>query len=179
MDGKRRRAHRTLLPLWHWDRYVCRNNMLSCLLTASWMAYVLWNGFTGTELTFNYNLHCVGNRRAACNCGSDNCSGFLGVQPTVRKWSLSNYFLEPSWTLSQCLRLLLFCPECCGVGERGEGQKCQAEAQEAEAAIGGQTHSWILLLLLWRGGRAGDVRQKGLSQGIPPAVSKPHQATIR
>lgn len=37
----------------------------------------------GTELTFNYNLHCVGNRRSSCHCGSDNCSGFLGVQPTV------------------------------------------------------------------------------------------------
>ncbi|XP_041643443.1 histone-lysine N-methyltransferase NSD3 isoform X2 [Cheilinus undulatus] len=34
------------------------------------------------ELTFNYNLHCVGNRRTSCHCGSDNCSGFLGVQPT-------------------------------------------------------------------------------------------------
>uniref|UniRef100_A0A8C6MEE1 Histone-lysine N-methyltransferase NSD3 n=1 Tax=Nothobranchius furzeri TaxID=105023 RepID=A0A8C6MEE1_NOTFU len=38
----------------------------------------------GAELTFNYNLHCVGNRRMSCHCGSDNCSGFLGVQPTVR-----------------------------------------------------------------------------------------------
>ncbi|KAM9744520.1 histone-lysine N-methyltransferase NSD3 isoform 2-T2 [Menidia menidia] len=37
---------------------------------------------SGTELTFNYNLHCVGNRRMSCHCGSDNCSGFLGVQPT-------------------------------------------------------------------------------------------------
>ncbi|XP_047447192.1 histone-lysine N-methyltransferase NSD3 isoform X3 [Mugil cephalus] len=37
---------------------------------------------SGTELTFNYNLHCVGNRRTSCHCGSDNCSGFLGVQPT-------------------------------------------------------------------------------------------------
>ncbi|XP_051923076.1 histone-lysine N-methyltransferase NSD3 isoform X1 [Hippocampus zosterae] len=36
----------------------------------------------GTEMTFNYNLHCVGNRRTSCHCGSDNCSGFLGVQPT-------------------------------------------------------------------------------------------------
>ncbi|XP_038133153.1 histone-lysine N-methyltransferase NSD3 isoform X2 [Cyprinodon tularosa] len=35
----------------------------------------------GTELTFNYNLHCVGNRRMSCHCGSNNCSGFLGVQP--------------------------------------------------------------------------------------------------
>uniref|UniRef100_A0A8C3A3D8 Histone-lysine N-methyltransferase NSD3 n=1 Tax=Cyclopterus lumpus TaxID=8103 RepID=A0A8C3A3D8_CYCLU len=36
----------------------------------------------GEFLTFNYNLHCVGNRRSSCQCGSDNCSGFLGVQPT-------------------------------------------------------------------------------------------------
>ncbi|XP_056134541.1 histone-lysine N-methyltransferase NSD3 [Lampris incognitus] len=35
----------------------------------------------GTELTFNYNLHCVGNRRTSCHCGAENCSGFLGVQP--------------------------------------------------------------------------------------------------
>lgn len=40
-----------------------------------------------TELTFNYNMHCVGNRRTTCNCGSDNCSGFLGVQPTVRTFT--------------------------------------------------------------------------------------------
>ncbi|CAL8345488.1 unnamed protein product [Lota lota] len=36
----------------------------------------------GTELTFNYNMYCVGNRRTSCHCGADNCSGFLGVQPT-------------------------------------------------------------------------------------------------
>lgn len=42
------------------------------------------------ELTFNYNLHCVGNRRTSCNCGADNCSGFLGVQPTVRTSASSN-----------------------------------------------------------------------------------------
>lgn len=46
-------------------------------------------GFSvGAELTFNYNLHCVGNRRTSCNCGADNCSGFLGVQPTVRTFGL-------------------------------------------------------------------------------------------
>lgn len=46
----------------------------------------------GAELTFNYNLHCVGNRRTSCNCGADNCSGFLGVQPTVRTVG----FLQPA-----------------------------------------------------------------------------------
>lgn len=73
---------------------------------------------------------------------------------------------------------VMFCPECCGDGERGEGQERQAEAEEAEAAAGGQTHTRILLLLLRRGRGAGDVRQEGLSQSVPPAVSKPHQATI-
>ncbi|KAJ8286320.1 hypothetical protein GJAV_G00037110 [Gymnothorax javanicus] len=35
----------------------------------------------GTELTFNYNLDCLGNGRTTCRCGEENCSGFLGVQP--------------------------------------------------------------------------------------------------
>uniref|UniRef100_A0A673L181 Histone-lysine N-methyltransferase NSD3 n=1 Tax=Sinocyclocheilus rhinocerous TaxID=307959 RepID=A0A673L181_9TELE len=33
------------------------------------------------ELTFNYNLDCLGNGRTSCHCGSENCSGFLGVKP--------------------------------------------------------------------------------------------------
>ncbi|XP_074143359.1 histone-lysine N-methyltransferase NSD3 isoform X5 [Sminthopsis crassicaudata] len=35
----------------------------------------------GVELTFNYNLDCLGNGRTECHCGADNCSGFLGVRP--------------------------------------------------------------------------------------------------
>ncbi|XP_039631121.1 histone-lysine N-methyltransferase, H3 lysine-36 specific-like isoform X2 [Polypterus senegalus] len=35
----------------------------------------------GTELTFNYNLECLGNGKTVCKCGSPNCSGFLGVRP--------------------------------------------------------------------------------------------------
>ncbi|CAH2275181.1 histone-lysine N-methyltransferase NSD3 isoform X1 [Pelobates cultripes] len=35
----------------------------------------------GTELTFNYNLDCLGNGRTECHCGEENCSGFLGVRP--------------------------------------------------------------------------------------------------
>ncbi|XP_036384462.1 histone-lysine N-methyltransferase NSD3-like isoform X1 [Megalops cyprinoides] len=34
-----------------------------------------------TELTFNYNLDCLGNGRTSCQCGAENCSGFLGVRP--------------------------------------------------------------------------------------------------
>lgn len=33
------------------------------------------------ELTFNYNLDCLGNGRTECHCGAENCSGFLGVRP--------------------------------------------------------------------------------------------------
>ncbi|XP_041078909.1 histone-lysine N-methyltransferase, H3 lysine-36 specific-like [Polyodon spathula] len=36
---------------------------------------------SGTELTFNYNLECLGNGKTVCKCGSPNCSGFLGVRP--------------------------------------------------------------------------------------------------
>uniref|UniRef100_A0A3P8Q1L4 Histone-lysine N-methyltransferase, H3 lysine-36 specific n=1 Tax=Astatotilapia calliptera TaxID=8154 RepID=A0A3P8Q1L4_ASTCA len=35
----------------------------------------------GTELTFNYNLECLGNRKTVCKCGASNCSGFLGLRP--------------------------------------------------------------------------------------------------
>uniref|UniRef100_A0A7N6BD87 Nuclear receptor binding SET domain protein 2 n=1 Tax=Anabas testudineus TaxID=64144 RepID=A0A7N6BD87_ANATE len=37
----------------------------------------------GTELTFNYNLDCLGNEKTVCRCGSSNCSGFLGDRPKV------------------------------------------------------------------------------------------------
>uniref|UniRef100_A0A4W6E9L6 Histone-lysine N-methyltransferase, H3 lysine-36 specific n=1 Tax=Lates calcarifer TaxID=8187 RepID=A0A4W6E9L6_LATCA len=39
----------------------------------------------GVELTFNYNLECLGNGKTACKCGAPNCSGFLGVRPKVRE----------------------------------------------------------------------------------------------
>ncbi|CAH0555529.1 unnamed protein product [Brassicogethes aeneus] len=33
-----------------------------------------------TELTFNYNLECVGKEKKVCMCGAPNCSGFIGVK---------------------------------------------------------------------------------------------------
>ena len=39
--------------------------------------------YAGTELTFNYNLECLGNGKTVCKCGAPNCSGFLGVRPKV------------------------------------------------------------------------------------------------
>ncbi|XP_037394185.1 histone-lysine N-methyltransferase NSD2 isoform X1 [Pygocentrus nattereri] len=38
---------------------------------------------TGTELTFNYNLDCLGNEKTVCRCGAPNCSGFLGDRPKI------------------------------------------------------------------------------------------------
>lgn len=35
----------------------------------------------GTELTFNYNLDSRGNEKIPCACGSENCSGYMGVRP--------------------------------------------------------------------------------------------------
>lgn len=60
----------------------------------------------GTELTFNYNLYCVGNRRTSCHCGSDNCSGFLGVQPVVRILFPFLCLLKPlkGFSASVCLK---------------------------------------------------------------------------
>ena len=39
--------------------------------------------FSGEELTFNYNLDCLGNDKKKCQCGAVNCSGYLGVPPKV------------------------------------------------------------------------------------------------
>ncbi|RMC14419.1 hypothetical protein DUI87_09515 [Hirundo rustica rustica] len=41
----------------------------------------------GTELTFNYNLDCLGNEKTVCKCGAPNCSGFLGDRPKASNTS--------------------------------------------------------------------------------------------
>lgn len=33
-----------------------------------------------SELTFNYNLECIGEEKKICRCGAPNCSGFIGVK---------------------------------------------------------------------------------------------------
>ncbi|XP_060096163.1 histone-lysine N-methyltransferase, H3 lysine-36 specific isoform X7 [Heteronotia binoei] len=43
--------------------------------------FAITNIKAGTELTFNYNLECLGNGKTVCKCGAPNCSGFLGVRP--------------------------------------------------------------------------------------------------
>ncbi|XP_074643736.1 histone-lysine N-methyltransferase NSD2-like isoform X2 [Tubulanus polymorphus] len=39
----------------------------------------------GSELTFNYNLECLGNDKTVCQCGTANCSGFIGIRPKTAK----------------------------------------------------------------------------------------------
>jgi len=34
----------------------------------------------GDEITYNYNLDWNGGRKVKCQCGADNCSGFLGAE---------------------------------------------------------------------------------------------------
>ncbi|GAB6024936.1 Histone-lysine N-methyltransferase NSD3 [Chamberlinius hualienensis] len=40
---------------------------------------------SGTELTFNYNLDCLGNEKILCKCGEPNCSIYIGERPKVLK----------------------------------------------------------------------------------------------
>lgn len=84
--------------------------------------------------------------------------------------------LEQTWVLDA---VKFFLPERGGDRERGEGQERQDEAEEAEAADGGETRTRVLLFLLWRRRRTGDVWQERLSESISPSVSQPHQAAVR
>lgn len=67
----------------------------------------------GTELTFNYNLDCLGNGRTECHCGAENCSGFLGVRPKVscvgtrsRRGSVHKARSRPSMAMERESRLV-------------------------------------------------------------------------
>lgn len=61
--------------LWEclWQQFLARDLNMN-----NYFSFVL-----GMELTFNYNLDCLGNGRTECHCGAENCSGFLGVRPKV------------------------------------------------------------------------------------------------
>lgn len=44
----------------------------------------------GSELTFNYQLECLSDKKAVCKCGSQNCAGFIGDRPKPIANGLSN-----------------------------------------------------------------------------------------
>ena len=54
---------------------ISKTNVFRCFLH--------YTSILGEELTFNYNLDCLGNDKTPCVCGSKNCSGFIGVRPKV------------------------------------------------------------------------------------------------
>lgn len=62
-------------------------DFILCGLCADYLAVLVC--VAGTELTFNYNLECLGNGKTVCKCGAPNCSGFLGVRPKVGNKSAS------------------------------------------------------------------------------------------
>ncbi|KAL3864307.1 hypothetical protein ACJMK2_005998 [Sinanodonta woodiana] len=75
-------------PKGNWSRFMnhsCNPN----LETQKWHVngdvrvglFALQDITAGSELTFNYNLDCLGNEKTVCRCGAPNCSGFLGVRP--------------------------------------------------------------------------------------------------
>lgn len=43
--------------------------------------FAIKNIAAGDEISFNYNLDCLGNEKKRCECGAPNCSGFIGVRP--------------------------------------------------------------------------------------------------
>lgn len=60
--------------------FFCNNgDKFHSLVLHNEKGYVL--SHSGTELTFNYNLDCLGNEKTVCKCGAPNCSGFLGDRP--------------------------------------------------------------------------------------------------
>ena len=80
-------------------------HLISYRASAVWVGQITWVSHTvaghfsfrvcicaGTELTFNYNLECLGNGKTVCKCGAPNCSGFLGVRPKVRGKTHKKYY---------------------------------------------------------------------------------------
>ena len=63
--------------------------------------------FKVTELTFNYNLDCLSNEKAACKCGATNCSGFIGERPKNSNISLENKVLKAITSNSSTSNALL------------------------------------------------------------------------
>lgn len=63
----------------------------------------LFNGilmiFQKTELTFNYNLECLGSSKKICHCGSERCSGFIGskYKENVNIFGIVHLTVETHW----------------------------------------------------------------------------------
>lgn len=91
MDGEWRHSCWLVCSLWHtsrWDKFSTNVGLITKKCEKSFFPFLhihLLECFhhPGTELTFNYNLDCLGNEKTICRCGAPNCSGFLGDRPKV------------------------------------------------------------------------------------------------
>ncbi|KAJ8980552.1 hypothetical protein NQ317_001059 [Molorchus minor] len=80
-----------------------------------------------TELTFNYNLECVGKEKKVCRCGAINCSGFIGVK--AKQVSAITYQILKLRSQRDCLRRKkviepIILPPCFVCGRKGNVGSC-------------------------------------------------------
>lgn len=90
----KKRIEKAPCTVWAWERQECVWwSWRKLPAVERWSACPVWfvSCHPGTELTFNYNLDCLGNEKTVCRCGAANCSGFLGDRPKVT--SLPTWFL--------------------------------------------------------------------------------------
>lgn len=82
----------------------------------------------GTELTFNYNLECIGEEKKECRCGASNCSGFIGAktkQDKYKKKRKSYTKTKKNQPIPENIAKNANCFKC---GEPDAVQKCNREA---------------------------------------------------
>lgn len=53
---------------------------LGVVLAVESSSNVLVLDLQNTELTFNYNLECIGELKKICHCGAKRCAGFIGAK---------------------------------------------------------------------------------------------------
>lgn len=62
-----------LVQLDNMNKFIPHHNFASTAMIISPQ-----NSISGTELTFNYNLVSVGEKKLKCLCNAPSCSGFIG-----------------------------------------------------------------------------------------------------
>lgn len=114
---------------------------------------------TGTELTFNYNLDCLGNEKTVCRCGASNCSGFLGDRPKVK-------VLPPDTSLVAASGL---CQADWLAGQQGAGRLAVCPSSSRSASFPnspGLCSSWGSLLSSVSGAVATSLQSEWGSHGV-------------
>ncbi|XP_018319115.1 uncharacterized protein LOC108732676 isoform X2 [Agrilus planipennis] len=79
-----------------------------------------------TELTFNYNLECVGKEKKVCKCGAQTCSGFIGLKfkPESTKKAKKKESLSKKKTISSPTTVTINDNVCFVCEKSGEVRGC-------------------------------------------------------